>query len=144
MQKKTETIDAAREFVNQVYQKFKDKTNIFLFSGELGAGKTLYISYILKKNYNIKDVASPTYTIVNTYKVGEEEKLHADLYRLESEEEIFESGIPDLIKQKFEIFIEWPDDFIEFFSLFNYIHFNISQSSKNGERIIEIQKHFIH
>jgi len=59
--------------------------NVFLLSGGLGAGKTTLVQAICEHLGVTEEVVSPTYTIINEYRDGQEEPVyHADLYRLNS------------------------------------------------------------
>lgn len=86
-----------------------DKQKVFIFNGEMGAGKTTLIGLICKK-MGIEDTSSPTYSIVNTY-LSEEfgEVYHFDFYRLEGEQEAIESGLDEMIDSGHLCFLEWAD-----------------------------------
>jgi tRNA threonylcarbamoyladenosine biosynthesis protein TsaE len=83
--------------------------NIALLDGELGAGKTTFITGVAE-GFNIKEgISSPSFTILNIYEVSRNKKLvHADFYRLDNIDEILDTGIEDyLYSQDSYIFIEW-------------------------------------
>lgn len=77
------------------------------FSGEIGAGKTTFIRYFLRA-LNITDpIKSPTYTLIERYSTHHLSVLHADLYRLNHPQEIYDL---DLFDDNSNIFlIEWPE-----------------------------------
>lgn len=82
---------------------------VFVFDGEMGAGKTTLIGLLCKK-MGIGETSSPTYSIVNTYfseKYGE--VYHFDFYRLEGEQEAVESGLDEMIDSGNICFLEWAD-----------------------------------
>ena len=56
----------------------------------------------------IEDVPSPTFTLVQTYELGDMEYIHADLYRLSHTDEVFELGLERGFDHAI-CFIEWPD-----------------------------------
>ncbi len=81
--------------------------SIFLFEGDLGAGKTTFIKYFIQSFGVKQEVQSPTFSIANLYEIEGLKILHADLYRLKDENELIETGIPDLLAIVDFAFIEW-------------------------------------
>lgn len=69
------------------------KGDVVVLTGDLGAGKTLFVSGLLNF-FDMKDeVSSPTFTIVNEYNVKSDLKLfHFDVYRLNSPDEFLAIG----------------------------------------------------
>jgi tRNA threonylcarbamoyladenosine biosynthesis protein TsaE len=75
---------------------------IFCFYGEMGAGKTTLIKEICKQLGVNDEGSSPTFSIVNEYKISATGNkpvkcYHFDLYRLKSESEFFDIGYEDYI-----------------------------------------------
>lgn len=83
---------------------------VFAFQGELGAGKTTFISSLCKEMEIDETVTSPTFSIIQEY-VGKDEKIvyHIDLYRIKSSEEAMNAGIEDCINSGEICMIEWPE-----------------------------------
>lgn len=83
-----------------------------LLDGKLGAGKTHFARALIQKRLADvdlwEDVPSPTYTLVQTYDAGDLEIWHADLYRLESAQDLIELGF-DAAFGTALVLIEWPD-----------------------------------
>jgi len=76
--------------------------------GGLGAGKTVITRGLaagLGLNINI---SSPTFTIVNEYP-GEVPLFHFDMYRLESEKELFDIGWDDYLDRGGVCVVEWSE-----------------------------------
>ncbi|RZA12999.1 MAG: tRNA (adenosine(37)-N6)-threonylcarbamoyltransferase complex ATPase subunit type 1 TsaE [Proteobacteria bacterium] len=79
--------------------------------GDMGAGKTSLVRHFL---YALglpsrTPVVSPTYTIMNEYRIGDKWYAHLDLYRATSGFSLDELGIHD-IRPFRGIFVEWPEE----------------------------------
>ncbi len=84
----------------------KRDVKVIALVGDIGVGKTTFTSFYAR-NLDIDNVISPTFSIVNEY---ENEKLiHMDLYRIGSEEELFDIGFDEYLKSDSIIIIEWPE-----------------------------------
>lgn len=81
--------------------------HIFLLKGELGTGKTTFVKYFVQSFSPNYEVQSPTFSLANVYTLSQIKILHADLYRLKSEEELLEAGIPELLMNCNYAFVEW-------------------------------------
>jgi tRNA threonylcarbamoyladenosine biosynthesis protein TsaE len=77
-------------------------------SGELGSGKTALVRGICEYFGCLEQVSSPTFTIINEY-AGSEAIAHCDLYRLVSADDLFETGISDLLQGDSIVLIEWAE-----------------------------------
>ena len=96
--------NAAKLFLDTVGHR-----NIFAFEAEMGAGKTTFISAVLKA-MGIQEIeGSPTYSLVNCYESDMFGKIyHFDLYRIDNEEEALDIGIEEMLYSDDICFIEWP------------------------------------
>lgn len=98
--------DAAREFMSLM----GDET-VYTFNGEMGAGKTTFISALARAlGVDPEEANSPSFAIVNEYRSDTTAELiyHFDLYRLESLEEAMDIGIEDYLDSGALCLIEWP------------------------------------
>ncbi len=80
--------------------------------GELGAGKTTCVRAFLRACGVTALVRSPSYTLVETYRLATTPALtcvHVDLYRLEGSAQVDELGLRDFLSQGHLLLIEWPD-----------------------------------
>jgi len=76
--------------------------------GELGAGKTAFTRGIAAGLGIGASVSSPTFTIVNEYP-GVTPLFHFDMYRLESESELFDIGWDDYHDRDGVCVVEWSE-----------------------------------
>ena len=89
--------------------KYAADCKIWLFSGEIGAGKTTLIQRICQQRGVTEKITSPTYSLINQYKSDQGIIYHLDLYRLNSMDEAIDIGIEDLLYGDALCLIEWPD-----------------------------------
>jgi len=82
---------------------------VLYLRGELGSGKTTCARRLLHALGVTATVRSPTYTLVDTYTVGDLNCVHVDLYRLRSTAEVEELGLRDLTGPGYLMLIEWPE-----------------------------------
>ncbi len=97
--------------INSIAKEILQSVNskVLLFYGELGVGKTTLIGEIVKELGCLSDVSSPTFSIVNEYKVKDGLIFHFDFFRIENEEEVYDIGFEDYLDSDNWIFIEWPE-----------------------------------
>jgi tRNA threonylcarbamoyladenosine biosynthesis protein TsaE len=77
--------------------------------GDLGAGKTELVRGLCGgAGVAAKDVSSPTFAIVATYR-GRLPVHHADLYRLSDLDELEGTGLPELVGGAGALVVEWAD-----------------------------------
>lgn len=121
---------------NYIIEKGLDY-KIWIFDGEMGAGKTTLIKSICKNLGVIDEVSSPTFSIVNEYKtVNGKTVYHFDFYRIKSIEEVYDMGVEDYFSSGNICLIEWPEKIKEI--LENEIALQIFINLKNSQRFIEI------
>ena len=104
----TFTIDTIKDTCIKVLDSGK-ADNIWAFYGDMGVGKTTFIHYLCDLLGVTSPISSPTYSIINEYKIKEEEILyHMDWYRLKDEREAVEAGVEECLYSGHLCFIEWP------------------------------------
>lgn len=84
--------------------------DIVAFYGGLGAGKTAFTRGVARGLGIEGPVASPTYTLVNEYLTGRLPLFHFDLYRLSSEDELFDIGWEDYLGRNGVCCVEWSEN----------------------------------
>ncbi len=92
----------------ELWRLLPEKCLVFLH-GDLGAGKTTVVRSVLRSAGYDGVVKSPTYTLVEEYRINGRDIIHFDLYRLKDPEELEWMGIRDYFQQKCLCFIEWPE-----------------------------------
>ena len=97
-----------QKVAKNILETYSDE-RIFLFQGEMGAGKTTFIKEFCKV-LGIKDeVSSPTFSIVNVYlEPNGNQVFHFDFYRIKSQREAVDIGLFDYLYSGSYCFIEWP------------------------------------
>jgi tRNA threonylcarbamoyladenosine biosynthesis protein TsaE len=101
----TEIGSAAEEILSLVAPNIL----IFLFYGEMGAGKTTLIKELCKQLGVKENVTSPTFSIVNEYKADSGSIFHFDFYRLKYQAEALDMGYEEYFYSGNYCFIEWPE-----------------------------------
>ena len=113
--------------------EFAKNEKVFLFDAPMGTGKTTFIKSLCSFLEVADSMSSPTYSIVNEYNMHDGKKVfHFDLYRLKSEQELFELGFEEYVLSGNYLFIEWPEKALQFLDSYVRIIINI----KNNNRYI--------
>ena len=121
--------------VNQLIGHVKTKT--LLFYGEMGVGKTTLIKTIVKQLGSEDEVSSPTFSIVNEYKLDDGKIYHFDLYRIKDLEEAYNFGIEDYLDSENWKLIEWPEKVKPIlFDDFDTIHLELDLI--NNKRVLKL------
>lgn len=114
--------------------------DIWLFIGQMGAGKTTLIKAICKAMQVLDEVNSPTFSIVNEYLTAEDETVyHFDFYRLEEEEEALNIGVEEYFYSGNICMIEWPER-IEGLLPDTFLRIDISEN-EDQSRTIKLTTH---
>lgn len=83
---------------------------IACFHGDMGAGKTTLIKVICEQLGVIDSMSSPTFSIVNEYRDGDDYPIyHFDFYRVEKLQEAIDIGVDEYFYSGDVCLIEWPE-----------------------------------
>ena len=88
---------------------FAGANRIFLFYGDMGAGKTTLIKALCGALGTHDNITSPTFAIVNEYIGADSNIYHFDFYRLKSQSEALDLGSDEYFYSGNYCFIEWPE-----------------------------------
>lgn len=132
---KRELDSAARAIIN-----FAEGQTIWLFDGEMGAGKTTLIKAIAQA-FGVEDmVQSPTFSIVNEYRNPKDDIFyHFDFYRIKNEHEALDVGANEYFDSGDLCFIEWPQK-VSSLIPDTYLSIRIEVTSETS-RVLNLTKH---
>ena len=85
---------------------------VVLLYGDLGAGKTLLTKGIMDGlGYDVNEVTSPSFALVNLYRTGSFDIYHIDLWRLEPPMDAAAAvGLEEILENEDTVIIvEWAD-----------------------------------
>ena len=116
--------------------EFAETEKNFLFYGDMGAGKTTLIKEICKQLGTNDTTSSPTFSIINEYKLADQAIFHFDFYRLKNQNEAFDLGYEDYFYANQYCLIEWPEKIPDLLPP-NYLKIEIKSINEN-ERFINL------
>ena len=100
---------AATEALGAALASLLRRGGCVLLSGDLGAGKTTLVRALLRTLGHAGPVRSPTYAIVEPYRIGDLEVYHLDLYRIADAAELDFLGLRDWLRPENLVLVEWPE-----------------------------------
>ena len=115
-------------------------TKVWIFDGELGAGKTTLIQVICRRFGVIDRVSSPTFALVNEYINGDGQIFyHFDFYRIKNEREALDIGCEEYFYSNAYCFIEWGSRISSLLPP-SYIRISLLVNDDNS-RVISLEKY---
>jgi len=112
---------------------------IILLSGGLGAGKTLLTKGILSAlDFDVDEVTSPSFTLVNLYRAEKFDVYHIDFWRLDNVEDVAAAvGMSEILEDETAIVIvEWSERLKEISFPNKIIHVSIAGDGDEARKII--------
>ena len=111
---------------------------VVAFTGDLGAGKTAFISGMAQGLDIPERVTSPTFTIVNEYEGGRLPLFHFDMYRLGSADELFHIGWEDYLARGGVCAVEWSENVAEAIEE-DAVRVDIARGEDDNSRVIRVE-----
>lgn len=106
----THKAEETQQFAQNLAKKFSG--GVIALSGQLGAGKTTFVQGFAKGLGTKDKIISPTFILIRQHPIPKLKKMlyHIDLYRLETDHDIKELGIQEIMETKENIvLIEWAE-----------------------------------
>ncbi|GAA0878322.1 tRNA (adenosine(37)-N6)-threonylcarbamoyltransferase complex ATPase subunit type 1 TsaE [Algoriphagus jejuensis] len=127
-------LDQIQETARQIITAAETE-KVWIFQGQMGAGKTTLIK-ALAKEMEVKDqVSSPTFAIVNEYDAKAGMKVfHFDFYRLDDPMEALDIGIEEYFYGGEYCWIEWAEKIAQFLPE-EFLLIRINPDSENSRTI---------
>ena len=107
------SLEKNTEIISKNISNFLTKGDVVYLTGELGVGKTTFVRFVinhLQEKFKLEptEIPSPTFNIVNEYKIKDYKIMHYDLYRIKDDSELKNIGIFENDSDSI-LFIEWPE-----------------------------------
>lgn len=77
--------------------------------GDLGAGKTSFARALLRASGISGRIKSPSYALLESYKVFNLYLYHLDFYRFSDTREWLDAGFREILRDDAVVLIEWPE-----------------------------------
>ena len=116
--------------------QYAEAGDVFLLSGELGAGKTCLTQGIAKGLGVDEYVRSPTFVLVSVHQ-GRLPLYHIDIYRLDEVAEVVDLGLEEYLAGDGVSVIEWASKALEVFPQ-PYMLVTLTYEGEN-ERLIQLE-----
>lgn len=136
----TQSPEETFHFGNQLAQSLPKPCNILLF-GALGMGKTVLAKGIVcgLGVEDPDDVVSPSFTLIQEYRIGDRVIQHIDLYRLDRAQDIVALGIEELLdNEQTYVIVEWAEK-LPFAQIPNTISIHLRDLEDN-RRAIRVER----
>ncbi len=131
MQTISYTLDQIDAIANLLIQEAGDQ-KVWIFRGEMGAGKTTLIKSLAKALQVADGVSSPTFGIINEYQTQAKGFLyHFDFYRIDDPMEALDIGIEEYFYSGNYCWLEWAEKITPFLPE-RYFQIKLELASETG------------
>ncbi|MFM9946253.1 MAG: tRNA (adenosine(37)-N6)-threonylcarbamoyltransferase complex ATPase subunit type 1 TsaE [Bacteroidia bacterium] len=128
------SINQILETASELLENF-EQHKIFCFTGNLGAGKTTFITSLCRVLGSADNITSPTFSLVNEYNSDKGLIYHFDLYRLKNQEEAMDVGLEEYIYSNNYCVMEWPEKVADILPLHLVVNCELSYLSLNERKL---------
>ncbi len=127
-----ETVAAGRTFAASL-----QPGDVVALVGDLGAGKTHFVTGVCAGLGAEGHIASPTFTLIHEYHAPACMVIHADMYRIGSVKEAFDLGLAEYFQPPYVTLIEWADRILDLLPQEHYL-VELRHGTDHGERQITV------
>ena len=129
------TLTDLTNLASEVLITLQDAPRVWLFRGQMGAGKTTLSKELIKQLGVGESVQSPTFSLVNEYLNKKGQSIyHFDLYRLKNVQEALAIGIEEYLDSGNYCIIEWPEQAEELWD-FPHVNFQLEALNENERKL---------
>lgn len=134
MQTISYTLDQIDAIANLLIQVAGDQ-KVWIFRGEMGAGKTTLIKSLAKALQVADGVSSPSFGIINEYQTQAKGFLyHFDFYRIDDPMEALDIGIEEYFYSGNYCWLEWAEKIAPFLPD-RFFHIELALASETGRML---------
>ena len=132
--------EAVGKMLGEAIREEKSLPRFVAMYGDLGVGKTAFTRGFVSAFTERANVKSPTFALVNEYGKGDNAVFHFDMYRIDSEDDLWSIGFYDYLDRQGIAIAEWCEK-IPYALPESYVKVTISKISEESpdERMIKIE-----
>jgi len=134
---RTKSVDETRDLAAALAELSR-AGDLVLLAGDLGAGKTAFAQGFGRGLGIDQPITSPTFTLANEYQGPRLRLHHLDAYRMESLEEVFDVGLPELLDDDAVVLVEWGDAIAPAVPA-DYLEIRITLGESDDDRNLELR-----